>query len=53
MARIRICGKCRRPLAECICEDDETGLTSLDSDPPAGYDGPVHDADGSDGEDAA
>ena len=22
MARVRICGECRKPVAECICEDE-------------------------------
>ncbi len=25
MARIRICGECRQPVAACICDDDEPG----------------------------
>ena len=25
MGRIRVCGQCMKPVAECICEDDEDG----------------------------
>jgi hypothetical protein len=46
MARVRICGVCLKPVAECICDDEEGGLTSLSPPAPAPYDGPVHDADG-------
>lgn len=30
MARVRICRECRKPVAECICPDDEPGEDSSD-----------------------
>lgn len=32
MARIRLCGVCRKPVAECICDDDEPQDSSDDED---------------------
>lgn len=28
MARIKVCGECWKPVAECICDDDEPGITA-------------------------
>ena len=30
MARVRVCGECRKPVAECICDDDEDESTEED-----------------------
>jgi hypothetical protein len=52
MARIKVCGECWKPVAECLCDEDPPGLVSLSPAPPAGYDGPVRDADGTEDETA-